>query len=250
MLSRCRLLLVLAAALGRCAAAGAQAPDAEPAPVPGAIFIVGGVGGWDPLAHSARLAFPIAGVPHQIHDFCWGHGVGRFFRDLMDTPHLVRKAEELAALILETKQEAPERPIYLVAKSGGTGLALLATERLPPNTLERVILLSAAVRPDYDLRPALRATRCEVVSFYSKHDRLVLGWGTRTFGTVDRIHCASAGKVGFQFPEDFDSEDRALYQRVVQIPWRPSMLLLGYAGGHSANSWPLFTLVELAPWLR
>jgi hypothetical protein len=243
-------MVVLAVALSRCAPAGAQTTDAETAPEPGTVFVVGGVGGWDPLAHSAQLIFPVADVPHRIHDFVWGHGIGRFFRDLMDTPHLARKAEELAALILETKQAAPGRPIYLVAKSGGTGLALLATERLPPNTLERVILISAAVKPDYDLRPALRATRREVVSFYSKHDWLILGWGTRTFGTVDRTHCASAGKVGFQLPEDFDAEDRALYQRVVQIPWRPSMLLLGYAGGHSANSWPLFTLVELAPWLR
>jgi pimeloyl-ACP methyl ester carboxylesterase len=235
---------VLAGALGGFGVAGAQAPR------PGTIFIVGGVGGWDPLAHSAQLVFPAAGVPHRIHDFCWGHGVGRYFSDLMDTPHLARKAEELAALILETREADPDGPIFLVAKSGGTGLALLATERLPPNTLERVILISAAVRPDYDLRPALRATRREVVSYHSKHDWLILGWGTRTFGTVDRVHCASAGKVGFQVPGDFDIEDRALYARLVQIPWRPSMLLLGYAGGHSANSWPLFALVELAPWLR
>jgi hypothetical protein len=250
MLSRCRLLLVLAVAVGRCAPAGAQTPDASPPPEPGTVFVVGGIGGWDPLGKSAMLVCPVAGVPHRVVDFFWSHGVGRSFSDLMDTPHLARKAEELAALILETKQAAPDRPIYLLAKSGGTGLALLATERLPPDTLERVILVSAAIRPDYDLRPALRATRREVVSFYSWHDRLILLWGTRTFGTVDRIHCASAGKVGFRFPEDFDPEDRTLYQRVVQVPWRPSMLLLGYAGGHHCNSWPLFTLVELAPWLR
>jgi pimeloyl-ACP methyl ester carboxylesterase len=250
MSSRCRLLLALAVALGRGAAMRAQSPAAAPAPEAGTIFVVGGIGGWDPLGRSTKLVCPVAGVPHRVVDFFWSHGVGRSLRDLMDTPHLARKAEELAALILETKQAAPERPIYLVAKSGGTGLALLATERLPPNTLERVILVSAAVRPDYDLRPALRATRREVVSFYSKHDRLILGWGTRTFGTVDRIHCASAGKVGFRLPEDFDEEDRALYQRVVQVSWRPGMLLLGYAGGHHCNSWPLFTLVELAPWLR
>jgi hypothetical protein len=250
MSSQCRLLLALAVAVGRGPAAGAQSPDAAPPAEPGTVFVVGGIGGWDPLGKSTQLVCPVAGVQHRVVDFFWSHGVGRSFRDLMDTPHLARKAEELAALILETKQAAPDRPIYLVAKSGGTGLALLATERLPPNTLERVILISAAVRPDYDLRPALRATRREVVSYYSKHDRLILGWGTRTFGTVDRVHCASAGKVGFQIPEDFDAEDRAPYQRVVQVPWRPSMLLLGYAGGHHCNSWPLFTLVELAPWLR
>ena len=248
--SRCALLLVLVIALVRSSAAGAQTPSDGPPAAPGTVFMVGGVGGWDPLATSAQMVCPIVGVPHRLHDFYWGHGVGRFFRDLMDTPHLVRKAEELAALILETKQAAPDRPIYLVAKSGGTGLALLAAEQLPPNTLERILLISAAVRPSYDLRPALRATRREVVSFYSKHDRLILGWGTRTFGTVDRVYCESAGKVGFRRPTDLDAEGQALYQRVVQIPWRPSMLLQGYLGGHTANSWPLFMLVHVAPWLR
>ena len=54
------------------------------------------------------------------------------------------KAEELADYIRRLRAEDPNRPIYIVAKSGGTGLALLAAELLPANALERIVLLSAA----------------------------------------------------------------------------------------------------------
>jgi hypothetical protein len=245
----CRLLLMLAA-LCRCAAAQAQSAAPRPDPSPGVVIVVGGVAGWDPLPGSLQLVCPVAGVPHQVYDFVWGHGWGRFFRDLMDTPHLVRKADELAQLILNCKEHTPERPIYVVAKSGGTGLVLLAAERLPPCTLERMILISAAVSPEYDLRPALRATRREVVSFYSSLDWLILGLGTCTFGAVDRSYSASAGKVGFRVPPGLDAEEAALYGRLVEVHWRPSMLLQGYAGMHSGNSLPLFLLVQVVPWLR
>jgi pimeloyl-ACP methyl ester carboxylesterase len=244
----CRWLLALGAVLASGALARAQCP--EPPPGPGLVIVVGGVAGWDFLPTSAQLVCPLAGVPHQIHDFVWGHGWGRFFSDLMDSPHLARKADELARLILDYKAAAPDRPVYVVAKSGGSALALLAAEQLPPSTLERLILISAAVRPDYDLRPALRATRRELVSYYSNLDRLILGWGTRTFGTADRVHCRGAGCVGFLPPQDLDAEGQGLYRRVVQIHWRPRMILQGYAGGHSGNSFPLFMLVHVVPWLR
>ena len=84
-------------------------------------------------------------------------------RALQDQRHLQTKAAELARLIRRLQTDYPGRPIYILAKSGGTGLALRAAELLPERTLERIILLSAAVSPDYDLRPALRSTRREIV---------------------------------------------------------------------------------------
>ena len=86
-------------------------------------------------------------------------GWGQMFRDLQDTRHVLNKAEELAGEIRRIKAIDPDRPVYLVGKSGGTGLALATAELLPPQTLERVILLSAAVSPTYDLRRALEAKR-------------------------------------------------------------------------------------------
>jgi hypothetical protein len=217
---------------------------------PGIVFIVDGIGGFDVLRLSAQLTLPLVGVHHELRDFVWTHGKGQLLKDLQDTRYLVGKANELAALIRWARVENPERPIYLMARSAGTGLALRAAEQLPPGTLERIILLSAAISPTYDLRGALRATRGEIVSFYSGHDQLILNWGTRQFGTVDRVYGPSAGLRGFVAPRNLDGPEHALYHRLVQVPWNPRMLLEGNAGTHSGTILPGFLGKEVAPWLR
>ena len=131
---------------------------------PGVVFMVGGVGGTDFLGLAAQWALPRADVPHEIRDFVWTHGTGRLLRDLQDTRHVLNKADELVDEICKIKMADPDRPVYLVGHSGGAGLVLATAEQLPTGTLERLILLSAAVAPSYDLRPALRATRGEIVS--------------------------------------------------------------------------------------
>jgi hypothetical protein len=222
----------------------------RPEPKPGLVLVVAGVGGFDFLGDAAHWALPHAGVRHEVREFVWTHGWGQLLKDLQDTRHVLRKADELAAEVRRHKAADPERPVYLVGKSGGTGLVLAAAEQLPPQTLERIILLSAAVSPTYDLSPALRATRGEIVSFYSRHDRLILGWGTRQFGTIDRVYGPSAGLCRFEIPAGLGEEDRAAYERLVQVPWQPAMFLQGHAGTHLGTSMPIFLAKEVAPWLK
>src|SRR5262249_27658437 len=152
-----------------------------------------GVGGIDPLGTAAKWALRQSGVPHEVRDFVWTHGTGSLLKDLQDTQHLMCKADDLAIEVRKIKAEEPWRPVYLIGHSGGAGLVLATAERLPPDTLERVILLSAAVSPSYDLRPALLATKREIVSFHSHLDRFWLDWGTSQFGTIDRVYGPSAG---------------------------------------------------------
>lgn len=226
-------------------------PHATPqAAKPGVVFVVEGVGGFTLFNHAVRWALPLAGVRHEVRDFVWTHGTGKILKDLQDTPHLLRKADELAGAILRVKAQNPDRPVYVVAKSGGTGLTLAAVEKLPSQTLERIILLSAAVSPSYDLRPALRATRKEIISFYSPFDQVVLGWGTSLFGTVDRVRGPSAGLKGFVTPPGLSAADKAMYERVIQVQWHPTMLLEGNPGVHSGTSMPVFVARQVAPWLR
>jgi len=233
------------------AAAATSGSTQQPAPAkPGVVFVVGGIGGIDVLGLSAKWAFPRAGVPHEVRDFVWTHGFGRLFKDLQDARHLRNKAELLAAEVRQVKARDPDRSVYLVGKSGGTGLVLAAAEQLPPGTLERIVLLSAAVSPDYDLRGALVATRGEIVSFYSRYDQVILGWGTRQFGTVDRFYCPAAGLYGFVVPGRLGEADRALYQRLVQLPWRPAMIFEGNLGNHTGSSMPGFVGREVGPWLK
>jgi pimeloyl-ACP methyl ester carboxylesterase len=134
--------------------------------------------------------------------------------------------------------------------SAGAGVVLAAAEQLPAGSLERVILLSPAVSPSFDLRASLRATRHEIVSFSSTLDRFFLDWGTCQFGTVDRVYGPAAGLDGFQVPPDLDPEGKALYRRLVQVPWRFEMLLNGRGGAHHSTCMPLFLAHDVAAWLR
>src|SRR5439155_12771912 len=159
-------ILACPALAPRLSAAKAAAPPEDASPR-GLLLVVGGVGGLELMANAAQWALPRAGIHHEVHDFIWTHGKGKILSDLQDARHCLKKADELAAQILLFKAEDLDRPIYILAKSGGTGLVLAAAEQLPPNTIERIVLLSAAVSPTYDLRPALRATEHGIVSFYS-----------------------------------------------------------------------------------
>lgn len=242
-------LLALGAGLGAVDRTSAGEVPA-PAPRPGVVFVAGGVGGLDFVGPAAQWQLPQAGVPHEVRHFSWTHGFGRYFKDLQDFNYLLAKGTELANEIRKVKEEDPGRPVYLIGKSAGAEVVLAAAERLPPGTLERIILLSAAVAPEHDLRPALRATRREVVSYYSSYDRLVLGWGTSQFGTGDRYYGPSAGLVGFSPPPGLSEADRQLYERLVQVPWQPRMIREGHIGTHLGTSMPGFIREELGPWLN
>ena len=240
---RGRFALALFAAL-------ALLPRPAAAGGPGVVFAAGGVGGVDPLAMWTRLVLPLAGVRHEVRDFVWTTGLGRLVRDVQDTENLNRQADRLAREVLDYKADHPDAPVYLIAHSGGNGIILAAAERLPPCTVERMVLLSPAVSPAYDLRPALRATRREIVSFHSPLDRFWLHWCTSTFGTMDRVFGPSAGACGFTEPDGLDAEGQALYRRLVQVGWKPEMLLALRGGLHVSTVMPGFLLRHVAPWLR
>jgi hypothetical protein len=244
------------------AAAPAAEPPYSPAPSPptgqcekegrpGVVYVIGGVGGAiSPLYVSAHWALPRAGVEHELRDFSWTHGTGRILCDLQDLCHLMAKAGELADAVREVKQHDPTTPVYFLAHSGGCGVALAAAGMLPPATVERIVLLSAAVSPTLDLRPALRATRCEIVSFYSALDVLWLGLGARLCGTTDRVYCFAAGHTGFVVPEGLDEESCQLYRRLVQVPWCVEDLCELNIGAHHSTCAPGFLKRHVAPWLR
>ena len=127
-------------------------------------------------------------------------------------------------------------------------MAIKALELLDDPFIERAVLLAPAMSPAYDLAGALRAVRTEIIVFWSPLDVLVLGAGTRWFGTIDRVKTVSAGLVGFQVsPEQARSRE---YGKLRQIRWHPRMAATGYFGGHWGPDSPWFLRKYIIPLLR
>ena len=165
------------------------------------------------------------------------------FKDLLDKEHMTQKASELADLISDID---PQISIQIVAKSGGSLVAIKALELLPVNRVKRMVLLSPAVSPNYDLSPALQSISSSLICHHSHLDRLILGLGTSIFGTSDGARVVSAGCTGFtnvpsvcRFPEQ--------YSKLEQLSWRPEMLKQLHNGLHFGNTSTPWLLRHVIP---
>jgi pimeloyl-ACP methyl ester carboxylesterase len=153
-------------------------------------------------------------------------------------------AAALAAEIATWRRANPDAPFYLVGYSGGGGMATLVTAALPDDVrIDRLVLVAPAISPDYPLgREVLPHVREYVVNYASERD-LQVGWGTRTFGTIDRKNTDSAGAIGFAVAHD----------RVLEYRWSSVDLGLGHAGNHLAylnGRWQAAKLLPaLDPWV-
>ncbi len=215
-------------------------------------IVADGVGGLDVCGTGLRYVMGAEGLTHAIEVYPWGHGFGRWLADLTDVGNRDAKARSIAEMVKRFKTAQPDQPVFLVAKSAGSGVVVKALEFLDQDAVERVILLAPALSPRYDLTRALRAVRDEMVVFWSPLDVFILGLGTLVFGTIDRARTAGAGLVGFAAPAAGDrpgARNRA-YSKVRQIRWRPAMITTGYLGGHFGPDSPLFLKKYVLPLLR
>ena len=216
----------------------------------GLLLVVGGVGGLDLCGFGMRRAAKVARLPYALQAVAWGHGFGRWYADLSDVAHHDRQAERIAGTIRGFRAEHPGAPVFVVAKSGGAGIAVKALERLDADGVDRVVLLAPALSPSYDLARALRAVKREMVVFTSPLDLVILGAGTRLFGTIDRVRTSGAGLVGFRGPDGSDVERSRQYAKLRQVRWRSRMVGVGHLGGHFGTDLPWFLRKYVIPSLR
>ena len=214
------------------------------------VLVADGVGGLDLCATGLRHVMGALRTRHIVRTVPWGHGFGQWHADLTNAANHETHARAIAREVETFRAERPGAPVFLVGKSGGTGLVVLALEHLPDDAVEAVVLLSPALSPGYDLSRALRAVRREVVVFWSPFDVFVLGLGTRVFGTIDRIKSVSAGLVGFRVPGSLDEAGRAGYAKLRQVRWGFAMAPTGNLGGHVGPDSPAFLRKYVVPLLR
>jgi hypothetical protein len=219
------------------------------------VLVADGVGGLDFCGTALRYVLGAEGLPYAIHVFPWGHGLGRWIADLTDVSNRDDKALLLADVVRRFQSGQPGAPVFLVAKSGGSGVVVKALEQLEEGSVHRAILLSPALSPAYDLTGALRALSQELVVFWSPYDIIFLGAGTLLLGTADRVHTASAGLRGFRMPLSPDEIPAgtlraSVYAKLRQIRWAPKMAVTGYFGGHFGPDSPFFLKNYVIPLLR
>jgi hypothetical protein len=228
-------------------AAGGDAPRAG-----GLVLVADGVGGLALCGAGLRRAIGAARLPYAVEQVPWGHGFGRWYADLTDVAHRDNQARRVAEAVRRFRAARPGQPVFLVAKSGGAGVMVKALEWLDDESVERAVLLAPALSPGYDLTWALRAVRRELIVFWSPLDLVVLGMGTRLFGTIDRVPTVAAGLVGVLVPraDDPDPERGRQYAKLRQVRWRPAMAATLHFGGHVGSDCPLFLRKYIVPLLR
>jgi Serine aminopeptidase, S33 len=237
---------------GALAAASGRDRNGEADSRRGLVVMADGVGGLDLCGTGLAYVLGAAKLPYAISVVPWSHGLGRWLADLTDVGNCRTHADSVATIVRSFKAAQPDDPIFLVAKSGGSGVAIKALEALEPNTVERVVLLAPALSPQYDLTRALRAVRHELVVFWSPFDVVILGAGTRLFGTIDRVKTVAAGLVGFTPPPTAKRSDlqSTEYEKLCQVRWRAPMAATGYFGGHFGPDSPLFLRKYVVPLLQ
>lgn len=157
----------------------------------------------------------------------------------------IREAGKIADMIETRVRKDPKVRIIVTSHSGGTGLAVWALEKLPDDVqVQDLLLLASALSPGYDLSHALKHVRGHAYVFYSQGDAVVLGTGTKMFGTIDGVRSQAAGLVGFEVPK---GADRALYRKLVQKPYDQGWEVYGHFGNHIGCMSESFADHVLAP---
>ena len=102
----------------------------------GLVLVADGVGGLDLCGTGLRYVMGAMKIPYIVKVVSWGHGFGRWHADLTNAANRDLRAAEIADAVRAFREEYPAAPVFLVGKSGGTGLVVKALEHLPEDTVE------------------------------------------------------------------------------------------------------------------
>lgn len=236
-----RRLLALLVAMP-CVLGSAQAAESRPVRV----LHLPGIAGE--LSHDRRFAAALRRAePDWTTEIVDWAGARRGLLALLDERGNRAEASRLARRLQQLRRDEPQTRIIVTAHSGGAGIAAWALEQLPADVnIDVLVLLAPALSADYDLSAALRRVGRHALVFSSRHDRLVLGLGTRLLGTIDRRFTTAAGYDGFRAP----GGEATSHPGLIQVAYRDEWRSLENAGNHVGALQPRFADAVLAPLLR
>lgn len=209
---------------------------------PDGVYVIHVPGIMGGLGHDRELAYGLLqGGVEDVDVFEWTDILP--IRNLTDVEYQAHRADELARAIVQHRSLHPRGRLVLTAHSGGGIIVIRALEQLDDETsdhdlplVEQVWLLGVSVSPRYDLDRVMQRTD-RLVAVSSHHDWWILGVGTSLFGTSDREHGDSAGRIGFAYE----------HPRFEQWGYDPSWKRLGNNGDHLRMLDHRFARAVIAP---
>jgi hypothetical protein len=169
----------------------------------------------------------------DVRPFLWSHGHRRYVADQRDFIWANAMSSRLASQILAWKQANPTGKVYLLGHSAGCGIALHAASELPPETLEKIVVMLPSCSTRVDLIGGIRATKYGVHVWCSDQDWVILGLMVRMFGCqYDTASIRAAGRWGFEPKPITDEEKTLVREKLRHYPWHQSQKRLGNDGGH------------------
>lgn len=213
----------------------------------GLVVVCPGIEGAGLLNQAICEGLDAGGVDWAIDVYDWTSPYGPLY-NLRAEQRNREMADRLAARVMRYQHRYPQRPVFLLGHSGGGAIAVWAAEMMPSDQpLDGLVLLSPALSPTYRLVRSLANCRRGIVSFRSARDWVFLGAGTAVCGTMDGRHTSSAGRLGFQVPQD--DEAAGAYARLFQVAWHRDMAEVGHTGGHLSGAATYFVTAYVAPLL-
>jgi pimeloyl-ACP methyl ester carboxylesterase len=192
------------------------------------VFVANGVGGSTvvsdnllELNYEKRLGLRIQMVPWCRHN--------SLFMDLTDQEAQLKAAARIACSVSAIRKDCPSARIFFVGHSAGARVVLAAAEMLPPQSVDRIIVLAPAVSCTYDLTTALKTSRYGIDNFFSSEDS-VLDSENRHYRNADGPKTHAAGRAGFHLVS-YDKQDIDLYRNLRQYRWTAEF---NGNGGHYA----------------
>jgi pimeloyl-ACP methyl ester carboxylesterase len=192
------------------------------------VFVANGVGGSTLVSDNLlelngekHLGLRIQMVPWCRHN--------SLFMDLTDHEAQLNAAARIACSVSAIRKDCPSARIFFVGHSAGARVVLAASEMLPPQSVDRIIVLAPAVSYTYDLTTALKTSRYGIDNFFSSEDS-VLDSENWHYRNADGPKTHAAGRAGFHLVS-YDRQDVDLYRNLRQYRWTAEF---NGNGGHYA----------------
>jgi pimeloyl-ACP methyl ester carboxylesterase len=180
------------------------------------VFVINGELGSNQATDGVIALNGDLGLGLTVMTISWSRNDNRY-QDMADTEAQLCAAAKLAGLTAAVRRDCPNAKVFYVGHSSGARIALVAAEMSPPQSIDRLVLLNAAVSSCYDLRKALQAIRCGIDNFYASEDR-VLETAGEQYRLADCTKGMAAGRNGFRLPPGLKDIDYCRYLR--QTPWQ------------------------------